>query len=111
MTGYTLERQAGLCRVRLEGDLTASLVPNLQDALKRELAQPTEEIVFDLSHAAMLDSRGIGLLIATHNSLAGKSGRVRVINVSPDILQLLQSMRLVRRLNVTGTQPAEVPHG
>jgi anti-anti-sigma factor len=111
MTGYTIEHEAGQCRVVLEGDLTASLVPELQGALKAQLEQPTKEVVFDLAGTGMLDSSGIGLLIATYNSLARQQGRIRVIHVSPDILQLLQSMRLVNRLNASGHAAQEVTHG
>jgi anti-anti-sigma regulatory factor len=50
----------------------------------------------------MLDSTGIGLLIAARNSIAAKGGTLRVQAVSQDIFKLLQNMRLVSRLNVSG---------
>ena len=50
----------------------------------------------------MLDSSGMGLLIAAANSLAHSGGKLRVTNVCPDIFRLLQSMRLTARLNVSG---------
>ena len=59
----------------------------------------------------MLDSSGIGLLIAAHNSLARKEGRVRVVNASADVFRLLQSMRLVGRLNVQARELQEAHHG
>ncbi len=111
MTANTIERQSGLCRVRLDGDLTASRVPELQALLKRELDQPIEEMVVDMTGTAMLDSSGIGLLIATFNSVGRKGGRFRIVNAAPPIFQLLQSMRLVNRLNVSGTSDVEVTHG
>ncbi len=86
----------------MQGDLIASDVPDLQAALKQQLQRGVDEIVFDLAATVMLDSSGIGLLIATCNTMARQQGRIRVINVSPDILQLLQSMRLTGRLNATG---------
>ena len=104
MAGYTIERKEGQCSVVLGGDLTASLIPDLQTALKNNLDQGVNEVVFDLGKAVMLDSSGIGLLIATCNSLGQKKGKIRVFNVSPDILRLLQSMRLVSRLNVSGRE-------
>jgi anti-anti-sigma regulatory factor len=54
----------------------------------------------------MLDSSGIGLLIAAANTAARRGGRVSVTNVSADILRLLQMMRLIDRLNATG-RPGE----
>lgn len=111
MIANTVDRQAGLCRVRIEGDLTASRVPAWQATLKRELEQPLDELVFDFADTAMLDSSGIGLLIATYNSVTRKGARFRIDNASAPILQLLGSMRLVNRLNVTGAAATEVSHG
>jgi len=56
----------------------------------------------------LLDSSGIGLLIAASNSLAAKKGSVRLVNVSADIMHLLQSMRLAARLNAKGKESDKV---
>ena len=101
MPEYTIEVNEKHCHVHLEGDLTASVAPNLQNSLKSVVDQGVEEIRFDLGRTAMLDSSGIGLLIATHNSLHRRAGKMQVGNVSPGIYQLLRSMRLVTRLNVS----------
>ena len=111
MTSYTIKRAVNECRVALEGDLTASLVPELQAALKQQLEQGASEVVFDLEKTAVLDSTGIGLMIAVSNSLARRQGKMRVLGVSRDILQLLQSMRLVARLNATARPTTEAAHG
>jgi anti-anti-sigma factor len=102
MAGYTVEQNNKSYRVILAGDLTASGIPELQTTLQGQVQQGAEEIIFDLAKTVMLDSSGIGLLIATNNSLARRGGRIRIVNTSADILQLLQSMRLATRLNVTG---------
>ncbi len=102
MTAYVMEQDDLQGSVRLNGDLTAVLVPDLQARLKEMLSKGARELVFDLGSARMLDSSGIGLLIATANSLAPNGGKVRVTNVCPDIFRLLQSMRLTARLNVSG---------
>ena len=103
MAGYVMEQRDQQGSVKMTGDLTAVLVPELQSGLKEMLKSGTSELVFDLASTAMLDSSGIGLLIAAANSLSRSGGRVEVINVSPDILRLLQSMRLTGRLNVSGS--------
>ena len=102
MAAYTVERTGSQRTVTLTGNLTAALVPALQGALKEELASGAREIVFDLTQTVALDSSGIGLLIAAHNSMSKVSGATRVINASPDILHLLQSMRLAGRLQASG---------
>lgn len=102
MPEYTIEKRGHILHLTLMADLTASVVPGLQGALRAALGADVTEVVADLSQTAMLDSSGIGLLIATSNALAKRGGRIRVVNVAPDILQLLQSMRLTARLNTSG---------
>ena len=102
MPGFTIERESTTCRVVLRGNLTAALIPDLQSALRRDLPDDLADLVFDLHRTAMVDSSGIGLLIAASNTVATRPGaRLRVIGASEDIYHLLQSMRLVSRLNVT----------
>jgi anti-anti-sigma factor len=102
MPAYVIEQKDQQGSVQLMGDLTAVLVPDLQAGLKEMLHNGARELVFDLANTAMLDSSGIGLLIAATNSLARNGGKVRVTNVRPEIFRLLQSMRLTGRLNVSG---------
>ena len=102
MESFLIDQAELEASVRIMGDLTAVTVPELQAGLKQALHNGARELEFDLSRTAMLDSSGIGLLIATANSLAPIGGKIRVSNVSPDIFRLLRSMRLTVRLNVSG---------
>lgn len=102
MPAYMTEQKDQQGSVRLNGDLTAALVPELQATLKEMMGKGARELVFDLTNTAMLDSSGMGLLIAATNSLAPVGGVLRVTNVCPDIVRLLKSMRLTARLNVSG---------
>jgi anti-anti-sigma factor len=99
---YSIQRTERSSQVLLQGDLTAPVIPELQDALKDELRQGVEKIVFDLNSTEILDSSGICLLIATANSLTNKNGKIQVLNVSQDIFHLLKNMRLAEKLNVSG---------
>ncbi len=98
---HAVTGHARTLRVALAGDLTAPTVPDLRARLRRELQPGIEAIEFDLARTVMLDSSGIGLLIACHNSLSGRRGRLSVINVSEDIAQLLRSLRLAQRFHVS----------
>jgi len=101
MLAFNISMTGQQATVRLTGDLTASLVPDLQDALKQMLSSGVRELTFDLASTKMLDSSGIGLLIAASNGVAPE-GTIRVTNTCHDIFRLLQSMRLATRLNATG---------
>jgi anti-anti-sigma factor len=111
MTDYLIERNGRKCRVKLAGEFVASVVPDLKTAMQTELQAGVDELEFDLRDTPMLDSSAIGLLIAACNSLARQGASLRVVNVSPEILQMLQSMRLVSRLNVTGRETILQTHG
>jgi len=97
---HAVSGDARTLRVDLAGDLTAASVPHLRDQLRRELQSGTESIEFDFARTVAVDSSGIGLLIACHNSLAGKRGRLSLVNVSADIAHLLRNLRLAERFNV-----------
>lgn len=101
MAAYVLKQDDRQGSVTLQGDLTAIVVPDLQADLKEMLNKGARELVFDLSCTAMLDSSGMGLLIAAANSVAPQGGKIRVTNVAPEIFRLLQSMRLATRLNAS----------
>ena len=107
MPDYAIERVEGRCRVVLLGDLTAAKVPELQAALKAEVAAGVVEVTIDLKNTVMVDSAGIGLLIAVCNSVSRQKGKLVVNNVAPDIIHLLQSMRLTNRLEVRGRETEE----
>lgn len=108
---YVTAVQDKQCQITLTGDLTLATIPDLQPVLRSVLDQGVSELVFDLPNAVMLDSSGIGLLIAAANTVARRGGRIRVTNVSANILRLLQMMRLVDRLNATGRPEQESSRG
>jgi anti-anti-sigma factor len=110
MVDVEMIRDGGQVRVLLHKKLTAAEVPELQPALKQEIAAGAREMIFDMADTVSLDSTGIGLLIAASNSLAAVQGAIRMVHVSPNILKLLRSMRLVDRLHAQESGE-EVTHG
>jgi anti-sigma B factor antagonist len=110
MSTYNIETNETRCQLAVRGPLTAILVPELQQELKAGIEKGVREITFDLAGSDMMDSSGIGLLIATSNTLANKEGKLAVINTSAELLKLLRSMRLVTRLNITGRAGGERDH-
>lgn len=55
----------------------------------------------------MVDSSGIGLLIGAFNTLSQTNGRLEIINTAPEVLRLLQSLRVASRLNISGRPEAK----
>jgi anti-anti-sigma factor len=110
MSSYQTMRTDEGSRIAVVGGLTSLLVPELQQTLKTEVENGARQVTFDLQETTMLDSSGIGLLIATFNTLTQKDGKIAVINVPPQILKLLRSIRLITRLNVSGRAGQESDH-
>lgn len=87
--------------IRPEADIVSSTVDGLRIELKDLLSQGVSEIAFDLKGVDVVDSIGLGLIIATNNSLIKRGGKLSVINLSPNVYNLFKSMRLDHHFTVT----------
>ena len=88
-------RRDGNSAVIMPGsDIVASMAEPLRQELKKLMDSGVEDITIDFTGVEMLDSMGIGLLIAAHNSLSQKGAKLKVANAGKDILGLLGTMRL-----------------
>lgn len=101
MENRKITRDGARLKVTPGAKLTAADAPDLQAALKHEIADGARDLEFDMKDTVTLDSMGIGLLVAVGNSLSAVQGGLRLTNVSSDIYKLLRSMRLVDRLHAT----------
>jgi len=81
-------------------DIVAATVESIRHKIRSEIAASGGDFVLDLQGVEMIDSKGIGLIIATYNSLT-KTGRKLILSeVIPDIVQLLRTMRLDRHFSI-----------
>jgi len=82
----------------------ADIVASMADDFKSNLLQMVEkgipELIIDFTGVDIVDSVGLGVVIATHNSLSNSGGKLKVINVSNDIYQLFKTMRLDQHFEV-----------
>ncbi len=83
-------------------DIVASIVPKIRTELKAIISGGAKEVVVDLKKVEMIDSTGIGMFIAAHNSLLKTGGRIMAVNASADILDLFKAMRLDQHFSVSG---------
>ena len=75
-------------------DVVASMANEFRSQLHGLVQESPNELVIDLDGVEMVDSVGIGVIIATHNSLNKVGGALRVTNVASDIYTLFSTMRL-----------------
>lgn len=87
-------KEGGAVTIKPGYDIVASVVDNLKTELKEVVEGGLSRLVIDLSDTKMIDSMGIGILIATYNSLKKRSVPMALIRVSPEITSLLKNMRL-----------------
>jgi len=86
--------------VSLEGDLTAAQVSALRLQIKGVIAGGVLALVVDLTRCVMVDSSGIGLLVATYNSLKKLGGTLTIVGASKDLRELFRTMRLQQHFRI-----------
>ncbi len=80
-------------------NIVAGIVSEFRDELKTIVAKETE-ISVDLKNVEMIDSMGLGALIATHNSMQKYNKKLELLNISKDLLDLLKVMRLDQHFDI-----------
>lgn len=90
----------GLEHLLLETSVSAKNVQDLRALFKRCLEDGARSLELDFSRVESIDSVGIGLLVATHNSLAKIGGSLSLTNVGQDIYHLLNLMRLDKHFSI-----------
>jgi len=81
-------------------DIVASMVDELRKKLLILIDKGNNDLGIDLTGVEMIDSVGLGVLIATHNSLSRNGGKLTVTNVSEDIYGLFKTMRLDQHFQI-----------
>jgi anti-anti-sigma factor len=101
MTEIQVTHTGAQATIILGGKLTASEVPNLKSEMKRLIGAGATLMTLDCTRLLIMDSTGIGCLVAAHNSLDQVDGKLFMTQVSSDMYDLLCSMRLDRRVKIT----------
>lgn len=87
----------------LEGDIVSNKAQEIKEVIAGAIDKDAQgiQLVLDLSKVSYVDSIGIGILIATHNSLKNKGGKLKIINASDDIKNLFKTMRLDKHIEIS----------
>jgi len=102
MADVEIRREGTSAVVNPRGDILSSTVPQIQIALRDLVRSGVREMVFDMESASMIDSTGLGLLLAAFNSLTSVGGKFSVVHVSDEILDLFRTMRIHQHFSVSG---------
>ncbi len=68
---------------------------SFRDALQRALGAGAVDVLVELEAVAMLDSAGLGVLMAGYTTLHHRGGRIRLLHVPPRCHDILQLTRLL----------------
>jgi anti-anti-sigma factor len=89
--------------VQPSGDtIVAATIPELRLRMRDIVSEGVRDLVIDLSGVRMVDSSGIGLLVATYNSMRKMGGQLSIVHASNELLELFRSMRMHQHFSVTG---------
>ncbi len=86
--------------VRPGRDIVASIAGEFKAELLSIVEETVAVLTIDLENVEMVDSIGIGVIIAAHNSLQKNGKQLRVINTSREIFDLFSAMRLDKHFPV-----------
>ena len=86
--------------IKPDMDIVAPMVKGFRNTLLTLINGGMNDLILDLEGVKMVDSIGLGVIIATHNSLMKVGGKLTVKNVSEDIYNLFTTMRLDQHFEV-----------
>ncbi len=89
----TITEEGGDVVVKPDIDITASMAGEFMAELKQVIAGGVDSLTIDLSVVEIIDSMGLGVMVATHNTLKKNNSKLKLINASKDILGLLNKLR------------------
>jgi len=83
------------------GRLTSENVPLLKDTMREAWARKGR-IVLDLKEVPMMDSSGLGAVVALHVSARTRGCRLEVVNASNQILEMFSMTNVLSLFEATG---------
>lgn len=75
-------------------NIVASMAQDFRDELKVLLSEGVTAVAIDMTGVKIVDSMGLGVLVAIHNSLQKFDSRLEIINAADNIIKLMKEMRL-----------------
>lgn len=82
--------------IALGGDFTSELLNEFRSAVQKEIDAGNISLTIDFTDTVIIDSMGIGCLVATHNTLKQKDGSMQLSNVPENLQDVFKVMRLDR---------------
>ncbi len=94
-----------------EKNLESGNVEQFREAIDRGCPARAARVTIDLKTVEMIDSSGIGALLAVHKRLAESGGKVVLRGVQPAVVSVIELLRLHRVFEVEMAPAVEAPAG
>ncbi len=98
----TITKSADGAILRPGADVVAESQSTLRSDMRDLVASGVKNLTVDLADVRMIDSSGLGLLIAAHNSLRKSGGQLSLIHATHDLLELFRTMRMDQHFSISG---------
>lgn len=86
--------------------VTDALKENLKELIGSKIEEGYEHFVLNLDNVKIIDSCGVGLVIAANNLTAARSAKLYLTNIKPFIIKIFDIMRISKHLNIFETEDA-----
>ncbi len=81
-------------------DVVASMAGDFKQQLMNHIERDSTSLTVDLDNVKMVDSVGLGVILAAYNTLRDAGGELKVVNVSNEISSLFKAMRLDQHFEI-----------
>lgn len=95
-----LQTNGDTLRISAVKELSAAGFNSFRDEARRAFGEGHKNIEVDLSQTAVVDSCGLGALVALHKTAASRGGVLRLVNPNPAVQQILELTRMHRIFEV-----------
>ena len=106
-----IEKAGDTLRVFDLKELDATTATLFQESVHGAVGDDVKYIEVDLSGTALLDSCGLGTLVALRKLVGRRDGAVRLINPAPAVREMVELTRLYRVLEVVTREELPAPSG
>jgi anti-sigma B factor antagonist len=90
--------EAGTAVLRIEGELDAISVVELRPIIAKVSEEKPVQVIVDLSHLRLIDSSGVGAIVALFKAVRAYGGNLGVVGVRDQPLAILRLLHLDRVL-------------
>ncbi len=80
--------------------VTDALKESLKETVGSKIDESYTSFVLNLENVKIIDSCGVGLIIAANNLTAARGAKLYLTNIKPFIIKIFEIMRISKHLNI-----------